>query len=67
MMSTTLAVVSSRYQQHGPVPLRTPSSSISVSVLCLIHASFALGLATETLYDLTATERAARTHPDAPP
>lgn len=44
MMSTTLAVVPSRYQQHGPVPLPT-----------------------ETLDDLTATERAARTHPDAPP
>jgi hypothetical protein len=43
-MSTTLAVVPSRYQQHGPVPLPT-----------------------ETLDDLTATERAARTHPDAPP
>jgi hypothetical protein len=28
MMSTTLAVVPSRYQQHGPVPLRTSSSSI---------------------------------------
>lgn len=25
MMSTTLAVVPSRYQQHGPVPLRTSS------------------------------------------
>jgi len=32
MMSTTLAVVPSRYQEHGPVPLRTPSSFISFSV-----------------------------------
>jgi hypothetical protein len=31
MMSTTLAVVPSRCQRHGPVPLRTPLSSISVS------------------------------------
>ncbi|KAF8487727.1 hypothetical protein F5888DRAFT_1732963, partial [Russula emetica] len=67
MMSTRLTVVPSQCQQHGPVPLRTSSSSISVSVLCLIHASSALVLATETQYDLTATERAARTHPDAPP
>ncbi|KAI9511899.1 hypothetical protein F5148DRAFT_974431 [Russula earlei] len=44
MMSTTLAVVPSHYQLHGPVPLPT-----------------------ETLDDLTATERASRTHPDAPP
>ncbi|KAI0299794.1 hypothetical protein BC826DRAFT_1090413 [Russula brevipes] len=44
MMSMTLAVVPSQYQQHGPVPIPT-----------------------ETLDDLTATERAARTHPDAPP
>lgn len=44
MMSITLAVAPSHYQQHGPVPI-----------------------ATETLDDLTATERAARTHPDAPP
>ncbi|KAI0003860.1 hypothetical protein BJV74DRAFT_812109 [Russula compacta] len=44
MMSVTLAVVPSHYQQHGPVPIPT-----------------------ETLDDLTATERAARTHPDAPP
>ena len=32
MMSTTLAVVPSRYQQHGPVPLRM-SSSLSPRVL----------------------------------
>jgi hypothetical protein len=44
MMSMTLAVEPSQYQQHGPVPIPT-----------------------ETLDDLTATERAARTHPDAPP
>ncbi|KAI0308375.1 hypothetical protein B0F90DRAFT_1807574 [Multifurca ochricompacta] len=44
MMSMTLAVAPSQYQQHGPVPIPT-----------------------ETLDDLTATERAARTHPDAPP
>ncbi|KAI9444620.1 hypothetical protein H4582DRAFT_2108489 [Lactarius indigo] len=44
MMSLTLAVAPSHYQQHGPVPIST-----------------------ETLDDLTATERAARTHPDAPP
>jgi hypothetical protein len=38
MMSTTLAVVPSRYQQHGPVPLRT--SSPSHFCLCvLIHVS----------------------------
>ncbi len=28
MMSTTLAVVPSRYQQHGPVPLRTSCRSL---------------------------------------
>jgi calcium permeable stress-gated cation channel len=64
MMSTTLAVVPSRYQQHGPVPLRTSSSPcllIQTSSCCIRF------LATETLDDLTATERAARTHPDAPP
>ncbi|KAH8992407.1 hypothetical protein EDB92DRAFT_1857796 [Lactarius akahatsu] len=44
MMSLTLAVAPSHYQQHGPVPIST-----------------------ETLDDLTATERAARSHPDAPP
>jgi len=44
MMSVTLAVAPSHYQQHGLVPIPT-----------------------ETLDDLTATERAARTHPDAPP
>jgi len=38
MMSTTLAVVPSRYQQHGPVPLRTSSSSILS--LYLITGSF---------------------------
>ena len=63
MMSTTLAVVPSRYQQHGPVPLRTsPFSSSS-----LTFSSAFVFSATETLDDLTATERAARTHPDAPP
>jgi hypothetical protein len=41
MMSTTLAVVPSRYQQHGPAPLRASSSSIIVPVF-LIHASSAL-------------------------
>ena len=66
MMSTTLAVVPSRYQQIGPVPLRTSSSS-RFCLCVLIHASSVLSLATETLDDLTATERAARTHPDAPP
>jgi hypothetical protein len=41
-----------------------------ISVTCiLIHASICAASfsATETLDDLTATERAARTHPDAPP
>jgi len=36
MISTPLTVVPSRYKRHGPVPLRTSSSSISVSV-CLIR------------------------------
>jgi hypothetical protein len=63
MMSTTLAVVPSQYQRHGPVPLRSSSSCLRI----LIHTSSVLFLATETLDDLTATERAARTHPDAPP
>lgn len=69
MMSTTLAVVPSQYQEHGPVPLRTSSSSPSV-LFCSDSQHFYLRrffLATETLDDLTATERAARTHPDAPP
>jgi hypothetical protein len=66
MMTTTLAVVPTHYQQHGPVPIRTFSPFLShpVRVMTLARPS---ALATETLDDLTATERAARTHPDAPP
>ena len=62
MMSITLAVEPSPSQQRGPVPLRK----------CLAFLDWSVDtdkpcLETETLDDLTATERAARTHPDAPP
>lgn len=43
MMTATLAVVPSRYQQHGPIPLRTPpSSDFCVCFLIHAHASSAL-------------------------
>lgn len=66
MMTTTLAVMPTQYQQHGPVPIRTffPFLSRPVRVMTL---AMPVASATETLDDLTATERAARTHPDAPP
>ena len=65
MMSATLAVVPTQYQQHGPVPIRTFPSQRPARVYS--HQFLSSRLATETLDDLTATERAARTHPDAPP
>lgn len=59
MMSITLAVSPAHFQ--GAVPLR-------MSNKCFISSLFNnSGLGTETIDDLTATERAARTHPDAPP
>lgn len=64
MMSLTLAVMPSPSQQRGPVPLGT--SPYSPSSVCDTY-SFHACSETETLDDLTATERAARTHPDAPP
>ena len=62
MMSMTLAVEPAHYRQRGPVPIRT---SFSMSRRVGSHIGFVV--ATETVDDLTATERAARTHPDAPP
>ena len=65
MMSMTLAVEPSHYQQLGPVPISTLLSSWYKGINS--HSFFCFFLVTETLDDLTATERAARTHPDAPP
>ncbi len=59
MMSITLAVSPAQFQ--GAVPLRTCNKSL---LSCQCNNS---ELGTETIDDLTATERAARTHPDAPP
>lgn len=64
MMSVTLAVMPSSSNYKGAVPLR---KVISI-MLCINIDVFSIGSSeTETLDDLTATERAARTHPDAPP
>lgn len=66
MMSVTLAVMPSPSQTRGPVPIRMSSLNIRFPRdHCFIY-SYAYA-ETETLDDLTATERAARTHPDAPP
>lgn len=62
MMSVTLAVMPSSSNHRGAVPLRKPKFRINPKIRL-----FKYFLATETLDDLTATERAARTHPDAPP
>ena len=59
MMSITLAVSPAQFQ--GPVPLRT-CDDYSLATRALKERS-----GTETIDDLTATETAARTHPDAPP
>jgi hypothetical protein len=59
MMSLTLAVTPARTAARGPVPLCKCISSSG--------PSFDVRTGTETLDDLVATERAARTHPDAPP
>jgi hypothetical protein len=63
MMSLTLAVMPPSSKNRGPIPLRK----------CLYHSVIhalvydSILSATENLDDLIATERAARTHPDAPP
>ena len=62
MMSATLDVMPSPPPQRGPVPL-----SESLNPLSRVSPLIDMMLETETLDDLTATERAARTHPDAPP
>ena len=59
MMSITLAVSPAQFQ--GAVPLRMSNERF----LSILFNNSELG--TETIDDLTATERAARTHPDAPP
>jgi hypothetical protein len=61
MMSLTLAVMPPSSKNRGPVPLREYFIVSSPRALINILS------ATENLDDLTATERAARTHPDAPP
>src|ERR1700722_1250543 len=63
MMSVTLAVMPSPSPRRGPIPLR--SSPHDTHVERMSNSLFLLE--TETLDDLTATERAARTHPDPPP
>jgi len=65
MMSLTLAVMPPSSKTRGPVPLRK-FFIVLLSVLLFTLFTCTL-LATENLDDLTATERAARTHPDAPP
>ena len=68
MMSITLAVIPSSSQTRGPVPIREYRRLRSSDRrLSLITCVFVLVSETETLDDLTATDRAARTHPDAPP
>ena len=64
MMSTTLAVTPSSFNFTGVVPLRM--FFFFTSAECVVDIHFA-DVETETLDDLTATERAARTHPEAPP
>ena len=65
MMSTTLAVTPSSSNFAGVVPLRM-FFFLNLQSLCVVDIHFT-NVETETLDDLTATERAARTHPDAPP
>lgn len=60
MMSLTLAVMPPSSKTRGPVPLG------KLFIIPSRVLFFTLS-ATENLDDLTATERAARTHPDAPP
>lgn len=65
MMSVTLAVMPSNSTQRGALPLRK-FCFVSVNNNSPSDLSYRF-IETETLDDLTATERAARTHPDAPP
>lgn len=69
MMSITLAVIPSPSQLRGPVPLRECFwRHRFLSSFDLEHLGVCMPvLETETLDDLTATDRAARTHPEAPP
>ena len=66
MMSTTLAVSPSSFNFTGVVPLREFFYSQSLQRVFIVNIYFT-NVETETLDDLTATERAARTHPEAPP
>lgn len=63
MMSLTLAVMPTPHQQRAAVPLGELVHRFSKRPTCsqLFYSE------TETLDDLVATDRAARTHPDAPP
>jgi hypothetical protein len=61
MMSVTLAVMPPRRPEQVSLPLSTYLDLLASPYLLMAPAE------TETLDDLTATERAARTHPDAPP
>jgi hypothetical protein len=68
MMSATLVVFPLQCQQHGPVPLHTSSSPLRLLACLYSDSHFICALlATEMRNDLTATERAVRTLPDAPP
>jgi hypothetical protein len=42
MMSTTLAVVPTQYQQHGPVPIRTSSQNLSSTHFVFTHVGLLL-------------------------
>lgn len=68
MMSLTLAVTPSASESRGPVPL---GKSCNYSLHPAVHVTNEhikhYSIETENLDDLTATERAARTNPDAPP
>ena len=66
MMSTTLAVTPSSFNFTGVVPLRM-FFFLNVCSVCQLLTFIFTNVETETLDDLTATERAARTHPEAPP
>ena len=65
MMSITLAVMPSSSTYKGAIPLRA-FFYFHFLIWKIVPADHPF-TETETLDDLTATERAARTHPDAPP
>ena len=67
MMSMTLAVMPSPSQTRGAVPLGESKDAAALDAYRTVCLTSSTHAETETLDDLTATERAARTHPGAPP